>query len=94
MHCVPPKLYGGPDAWSPSLTCPGLPACPVERPELQRDAAASRQVDSPGLTINGIASKISFVRPQLPPFLNEARLLNLQVKVLPRSGEVELVVVV
>jgi glycogen debranching enzyme len=32
-----------------------------------------------GLTIDGIASKISFVRPWLPPFLNEARILNLQV---------------
>ena len=32
-----------------------------------------------GLMIDGIASKISFVRPWLPPFLNEARILNLQV---------------
>ena len=32
-----------------------------------------------GLTIDGIASKISFVRPWLPPFLNEARILNLRV---------------
>jgi glycogen debranching enzyme len=32
-----------------------------------------------GLTIDGIASRISFVRPWLPPFLNEARILNLQV---------------
>jgi glycogen debranching enzyme len=32
-----------------------------------------------GLSINGIDSKISFVRPLLPPFLNEARILNLQV---------------
>jgi len=32
-----------------------------------------------GLTIDGIASKISLVRPWLPPFLNEARILNLQV---------------
>jgi glycogen debranching enzyme len=32
-----------------------------------------------GLTIDGIASKISFVHPWLPPFLNEARILNLRV---------------
>ena len=32
-----------------------------------------------GLKISGIDSKISFVRPSLPPFLNEARILNLQV---------------
>jgi glycogen debranching enzyme len=32
-----------------------------------------------GLRINGIEPKISFVRPLLPPFLNEARILNLQV---------------
>ena len=32
-----------------------------------------------GLTIDGIASKISFVRPWLPPFLNEARILNLKI---------------
>ena len=32
-----------------------------------------------GLTIDGIASRISFVRPWLPPFLNEARILNIQV---------------
>jgi glycogen debranching enzyme len=32
-----------------------------------------------GLSIDGVASKISFVRPSLPPFLNEARILNLQV---------------
>jgi hypothetical protein len=32
-----------------------------------------------GLTIYGIASKISFVNAWLPPFLNEARILNLQV---------------
>lgn len=32
-----------------------------------------------GLTIDGVESKISFVRPFLPPFLNEARIYNLQV---------------
>jgi glycogen debranching enzyme len=32
-----------------------------------------------GLQVSGINSKISFVRPLLPPFLNEARILNLQV---------------
>ena len=32
-----------------------------------------------GLTIDGVESKISFVRPLLPPFLNEARIYNLQV---------------
>jgi glycogen debranching enzyme len=32
-----------------------------------------------GLTIDAGASKISFVSPWLPPFLNEARILNLQV---------------
>lgn len=32
-----------------------------------------------GLKISEINSKISFVRPLLPPFLNEARILNLQV---------------
>ena len=32
-----------------------------------------------GLTIDGIVSKISFVRSWLPPFLNEARILNLRV---------------
>jgi hypothetical protein len=31
------------------------------------------------LAIDGVASKISFVRPWLPPFLNEATILNLQV---------------
>jgi glycogen debranching enzyme len=64
-----------------------------------------------GLTIDGVASKISFVGPWLPPFLNEARILNLQlananvdlavvrhehdvsVKVLRKSGDVEIVVV-
>ena len=64
-----------------------------------------------GLTIDGIASKISFVRPWLPSFLNEARILNLQVadanvdiavirhehdvsvKVLRKSGDVEILVV-
>jgi len=64
-----------------------------------------------GLTVDGIASKISFVRPWLPPFLNEARILNLQVadanvdlavvrhehdvsvKVLRKSGDAEIVVV-
>jgi glycogen debranching enzyme len=33
-----------------------------------------------GLRISGIDSKISFVRPSLPPFLNEARIFNLQVR--------------
>ncbi len=65
-----------------------------------------------GLTIDGITSKISFVRPWLPPFLNEAKILNLRVgdaavdlalvrheqdysvKVLHRTGNVELSVVV
>jgi glycogen debranching enzyme len=64
-----------------------------------------------GLTIDGVASKISFVRPWLPSFLNEARILNLKiakasvdlavvrhendvsVKVLRKSGDVEIVVV-
>lgn len=32
-----------------------------------------------GLRIDGIASKISLVRPWLPPFLNEVRILNFQV---------------
>jgi len=32
-----------------------------------------------GLRISGRDSKISFVRPLLPPFLNEARILNLRV---------------
>jgi glycogen debranching enzyme len=32
-----------------------------------------------GLAIDGIASRISFVRPWLPSFLNEATILNLQV---------------
>ena len=32
-----------------------------------------------GLSVSGIDSKISFVRPLLPSFLNEARILNLQV---------------
>jgi glycogen debranching enzyme len=32
-----------------------------------------------GLTIDGIASKVSFVRPWLPPFLQEARIHNLRV---------------
>jgi glycogen debranching enzyme len=63
-----------------------------------------------GLTIDGSASKISFVRPWLPPFLNEARILNLpigsanvdlalirhehdvSVRVLRRSGQVEIIV--
>ena len=32
-----------------------------------------------GLRISGTNPKISFVRPLLPPFLNEARISNLQV---------------
>jgi len=32
-----------------------------------------------GVWPHDVASKISFVRPWLPPFVNEARILNLQI---------------
>jgi len=32
-----------------------------------------------GLTVNGVESKITFFRPLLPPFIDEARILDLQV---------------
>ncbi len=104
----------------PELFC-GFPRDPGEGPILYPVACAPQAWSaasvfllfqaSLGLTIDGIASKISFVRPWLPPFLNEAKILNLQVadanvdlavvrhehdvsvKVLRRSGEVEIVVV-
>jgi glycogen debranching enzyme len=104
----------------PELFC-GFPRDPGEGPILYPVACAPQAWSaasvfllfqaSLGLSIDGIASKISFVRPWLPPFLNEARILNLQVadatvdlavlrherdvsvKVLRRSGDVEIVVV-
>jgi glycogen debranching enzyme len=104
----------------PELFC-GFPRDPGEGPILYPVACAPQAWSaasvfllfeaSLGLTIDGIASKISFVRPWLPPFLNEARILNLQVakanvdlavvrrendvsvKVLRRSGDIEVVVV-
>jgi len=72
----------------PELFC-GFPRDPGEGPILYPVACAPQAWSatsvfllfqaSLGLTIDGIASKISFVRPWLPPFLNEARILNLQV---------------
>ena len=72
----------------PELFC-GFPRDPGEGPVLYPVACAPQAWSaasvfllfqaSLGLTIDGIASKISFVRPWLPPFLNEARILNLQV---------------
>jgi glycogen debranching enzyme len=72
----------------PELFC-GFPRDPGEGPVLYPVACAPQAWSaasvfllfqaSLGLTIDGIASKISFVRPWPPPFLNEARILNLQV---------------
>ncbi len=72
----------------PELFC-GFPRDPGEGPILYPVACAPQAWSaasvfllfqaSLGLTIDGIASKISFVRPWLPPFLDEARILNLQV---------------
>ena len=72
----------------PELFC-GFPRDPGEGPVLYPVACAPQAWSaasvfllfqaSLGLTIDGIASKISFVRPWLPPFLHEARILNLQV---------------
>jgi len=104
----------------PELFC-GFPRDPGEGPILYPVACAPQAWSaasvfllfqaSLGLTVDGIDSKISFVRPWLPPFLNEARILNLQlananvdlavvrhehdvsVKVLRKSGDVEIVVV-
>jgi len=104
----------------PELFC-GFPRDPGEGPVLYPVACAPQAWSaasvfllfqaSLGLTIDGIASKISLIRPWLPPFLNEARILNLQVadatvdlalvrhqddvgiRVLNRSGDVEVVVV-
>jgi len=72
----------------PELFC-GFPKEPGEGPVLYPVACAPQSWSaasvfllfqaSLGLTIDGIGRKISFVRPSLPPFLNEARILNLQV---------------
>jgi glycogen debranching enzyme len=72
----------------PELFC-GFPRDPGEAPVLYPVACAPQAWSaasvfllfqaSLGLTIDGIASKISFVRPWFPPFLDEARILNLQV---------------
>jgi glycogen debranching enzyme len=72
----------------PELFC-GFPRNPGEGPVLYPVACAPQAWSaasvfllfqaSLGLTIDGIASKISFVRPWLPPFLTQARILNLQV---------------
>lgn len=72
----------------PELFC-GFPRDPGEGPVLYPVACAPQAWSaasvfllfqaSIGLTIDAITSKISFVRPWLPPFLNEARILNLQV---------------
>jgi glycogen debranching enzyme len=72
----------------PELFC-GFPRDPGEGPILYPVACAPQAWSaasvfllfqaSLGLTIDGIASKISLIRPWLPPFLNEARILNLQV---------------
>jgi glycogen debranching enzyme len=72
----------------PELFC-GFPRDPGEGPVLYPVACAPQAWSaasvfllfqaSLGLTIDGIGSKISFVRPWLPPFLNEATILNLRV---------------
>jgi glycogen debranching enzyme len=72
----------------PELFC-GFPRDPGEGPILYPVACAPQAWSaasvfllfqaSLGLMIDAIASKISFVRPWLPPFLNEARILNLRV---------------
>lgn len=71
----------------PELFC-GFPRDPGEGPILYPVACAPQAWSaasvflllqaSLGLAIDGIDSKILFVRPWLPPFLNEARILNLQ----------------
>ena len=82
----------------PELFC-GFPRDPGEGPILYPVACAPQAWSaasvfqlfqaSLGLTISGVASKISFVRPWLPPFLDEARILNLRVA----GAEVDLAVV-
>jgi glycogen debranching enzyme len=72
----------------PELFC-GFPRDPGEGPVLYPVACAPQAWSaasifllfqaSLGLTIDGCASKISFVRPWLPLFLNEATILNLRV---------------
>ncbi len=72
----------------PELFC-GFPRDPGEGPILYPVACAPQSWSaasvfllfqaSLGLTIDGIGSKVSFVRPWLPSFLHEARVLNLRV---------------
>ncbi|HTB12112.1 MAG TPA: amylo-alpha-1,6-glucosidase [Bryobacteraceae bacterium] len=72
----------------PELFC-GFPRDPGEGPILYPVACAPQAWSAAsvfllfqsclGLAIDGVGSKISFVRPWLPPFLTEATILNLQV---------------